>query len=80
MPKNRFYEDMKNAKEEREVENVYNQGINLYFLKEDNETISHPFKCDGLVEYKDFLKLIIEYKYKHNLHNNVDKAKVINKG
>ena len=31
MSKSKFYDKIKCTKEEREVEDVYNEGINLYF-------------------------------------------------
>ena len=34
MSKSKFYDKIVVAKEEREVEDVYNEGISLYFLKE----------------------------------------------
>ena len=59
-------EALKIAKIEREVEDIYNNGLTFYFLK-DNETISHLYNCDGLITKKldngKFLKLIIEYKF-----------------
>ncbi len=76
MSKSKFYDKIKCTKEEREVEDVYNEGINLYFLKEGG-TITHPYKCDGLVDKDLFLRLIIEYKYNEDLHNNVSRAKVL---
>ena len=72
----KFYNKIQLAKEEREVEDVYNEGITLYFLKDD-ETIEHPHKCDGLVDKGLFLRLLIEYKYDEDLHNPVSRAKVL---
>jgi len=76
MPKSKFYEKIRYAREEREVEDVYNEGINLYFLKNEG-IIEHPYKCDGLVDKEMFLRLIIEYKYDEELHNSVARAKVL---
>ena len=59
MSKSKFYDKIVVAKEEREVEDVYNEGISLYFLKEDGGTITHLYKCDGMVDYKNFLRLTI---------------------
>ena len=73
----KFYNKIKTSKEEREVEDVYNEGISLYFLKEDGGTITHPYKCDGMVDYKNFLRLIIEYKFNEELHNPISRAKVL---
>ncbi len=77
MSKSKFYDKIVVAKEEREVEDVYNEGISLYFLKEDGGTITHPYKCDGMVDYKNFLRLIIEYKFNEELHNPISRAKVL---
>jgi hypothetical protein len=44
----KFFEQIKSAVIEREVEDVYNKGISLYFV----EDIKHPFACDGLIETK----------------------------
>ena len=49
MARSKFYEKIKTAKIEREVEDVYNTGITLYFKGVD---ITHPFGCDGLVDTK----------------------------
>lgn len=76
MSKSKFFDKIALAKEEREVEEVYNEGITLYFLKNEG-TISHPYKCDGLVDQGLFLRLIIEYKYNEELHNPVSRAKVL---
>lgn len=76
MSKSKFFDKIVLAKEEREVEDVYNEGISLYFLKNEG-TISHPYKCDGLVDQDLFLRLIIEYKYNEELHNPVSRAKVL---
>ncbi len=77
MSKSKFFDKIKHAKEEREVENVYNEGISLYFLKEDDCVITHPYKCDGLVDWGLFLRLIIEYKFNEELHNPTSRAKVL---
>ena len=78
MAKSKFYEEIKNALIEREVEDVYNKGINLYF---PNVAITHPFACDGLVETTTenhkILKLIIEYKLDEMMKSSVSRAKVL---
>jgi len=77
MSKSKFYNEIKPAKIEREVEDVYNKGLALYF---DNATITHPFACDGLIDTKEqgrLLKLIMEYKYDKDLKNAVSRACVI---
>ena len=80
----RFYEEIKNAKIEREVEDVYNKGIELYYTKGTNLQIEHPHACDGCLEKviernneKKILKLLIEYKYDEELQNDVSRAKVL---
>jgi len=73
----KFFEQIKSAVIEREVEDVYNKGISLYFT----EDIKHPFACDGLIDTKTesgkMLKLIIEYKMDEMLTSKVVRAKVI---
>jgi len=71
----KFFNEIKNAKIEREVEDVYNKGISMYFLKDDG-FIEHPFACDGLL-IQGFLKLLIEYKFNEELQNPVSRAKVL---
>lgn len=77
MSKSKFYNEIKCAAIEREVEDVYNKGLALYF---GNTTITHPFACDGLIDTKEqgkLLKLITEYKYDKDLKNAVSRACVI---
>ena len=81
MSKSKFYDKIVLAKEEREVEDVYNEGLTKY-LCPNEEVITHPYKCDGLLEMRDLslkesLKLIIEYKFDEDLHNAVGRAKVL---
>lgn len=77
MGKSKFYEQIKTAVIERQVEDVYNKDINLYF----GGKITNPFACDGFVDTKTdngkMLKLIIEYKLDEELNNNVARAKVL---
>lgn len=74
----KFLREIKSALIEREVEDVYNKGINMYF---PNVNIEHPFGCDGLIttktEKNKLLKLIIEYKFEEELSSSVARAKVI---
>lgn len=68
---------MKEAKIEREVEDIYNQQITFFF---DNPTITHPFECDGLIDTKidgRMLKLIMEYKYDRDFKSRTARAGVI---
>ena len=79
MAKSKFYEKMKDAIIERQVEDVYNEGINLYFPTDKG--IEYPFACDGFVDTKTdngkVLKLIIEYKFNEIMTNSVARAKVL---
>lgn len=78
MRKSKFFEQIKASVIEREVEDVYNKGISLYFPK---ASITHPFACDGFLDTKTDngkrLKLIIEYKLDEVLTSRVARAKVI---
>ena len=78
MARSKFYEKIKTAKIEREVEDVYNAGISLYFKGVD---ITHPFECDGLIDTKTatgkLLKLIIEYKFDEEMKKTTSRAKVV---
>ena len=72
-----IYASMKEAKIEREVEDIYNQQITFFF---DNPTITHPFECDGLIDTKidgRMLKLIMEYKYDRDFKSRTARAGVI---
>lgn len=78
MSKSKFYDLIKNSTIEKDVENVYTQGINLYF---PNVQVEHPFACDGFVDTKNdkgkLLKLIIEYKFEEDFTSKTIRAKVI---
>ena len=78
MSKSKFYDLIKNATIEKDVENVYTQGINLYF---PNVQVEHPFACDGFIDTKNnkgkILKLIIEYKFEEDFSSKTVRAKVI---
>ncbi len=78
MARSKFYEKIKTATIEREVEDVYNTGITMYFKGSD---ITHPFECDGLIDTKTstgkLLKLIIEYKFDEELKKSTSRAKVV---
>lgn len=68
---------MKEAKIEREVEDIYNQQITFFF---ENPTITHPFECDGFIDTKvdgKMLKLIMEYKYDRDFKSRTARANVI---
>lgn len=74
----KFFEQIKTSVIEREVEDVYNKGINLYF---PGVNITHEFACDGLINTKTekgkLLKMLIEYKLDEILKNKVSRAKVL---
>ena len=78
MSKSKFYDLIKNATIEKDVENVYTQGINMYF---PNVQVEHPFACDGFIDTKNnkgkILKLIIEYKFEEDFSSKTVRAKVI---
>lgn len=78
MATSKFYELIKGATLEKDVEHVYTTGINLYF---PNVVVEHPFACDGLIDTKTnngkLLKLIIEYKIDEQFNSKVIRAKVI---
>ena len=78
MARSRFFEEIKNAVIERQVEDVYNKGLGIYF---NNSPISYPYACDGFIECKTDnskdLKLLIEYKFDKNFESALDRAKVI---
>lgn len=70
---------LKVCKIEREVEDVYNQGLSFYFA--DTE-IKHPFACDGFINTtlkpsNKILKLIIEYKFNDDMKQKVIIAKLL---
>ena len=78
MAKSKFYNEIINATIERQVEDVYNKGLGIYFK---NTPISYPFACDGYMECKTDndkdLRLLIEYKFDRNFNSAMDRAKVI---
>lgn len=79
MSKSRFYDQMKLALVEREVEDVYNRGVSFYF---DDVAITHPHDCDGYLEtrvgeQKKMLRLIIEYKFDEEFSRRVARARVL---
>lgn len=74
---------MADATIERQVEDVYNEGISFYFNEEDGSPlkIKYPYSCDGLIETKTehgkMLKLLMEFKFDYDFSNKVARAKVI---
>ena len=72
------YDKVKTCRIEREVEDVYNEGIAFYF---SGTEIKHPFDCDGYISTKigsgDLLKMIIEYKYNEDMKQKTVIAKIL---
>lgn len=72
------FDRMKSCKIEREVEDIYNEGISFYFSGAD---IKHPFECDGFLSTSigrgNVLKMIIEYKYNEDMKQKSAIAKVL---
>ena len=72
------YDKIKACRIEREVEDVYNEGIAFYF---SGTEIKHPFDCDGYISTKvgsgDLLKMIIEYKYNEDMKQKTVIAKIL---
>jgi hypothetical protein len=73
MKKNIFFEEIREAKLEREVELVYKKELNYYY---PDVIISNPYGCDGLVE-KGKLRLIMELKYSEDFADKSVQCKVI---
>lgn len=71
--KQQHLQTLKSAQAEREVEQVYNEEIRLYFP--DCE-IMHPYKCDGYIEDSS-IRLLIEYKLDELFDNRIVRGKVI---
>ena len=72
------FDRMKSCKIEREVEDIYNEGIAFYFSGVD---IKHPYECDGFISTSigrgNLLKMIIEYKYNEDMKQKSAIAKVL---
>ena len=83
MSRSKFYDRIKASTIERQVEDVYNEGIAFYFKEEDGSPLkfTYPYACDGLIETKTnnnkMLKLLMEYKFNYDFTNRVARAKVI---
>lgn len=83
MSRSKFYDKIKSSTIERQVEDVYNEGIAFYFKEEDGSPLkfTYPYSCDGLIETKTsknkLLKLLMEYKFDYDFTNRVARAKVI---
>lgn len=77
MARSKFFDEIKTATIERQVEDVYNKGITMYFIKDNNISLEYPYGCDGVLTVDMFLKLLIEYKYNEELLNPVSRAKIL---
>ena len=49
MANSKFFELIKDARIEKDVEHVYTTGINMYF---PDTVIEHPFACDSFIDTK----------------------------
>lgn len=78
MARSKFFNEISGASIERQVEDVYNKGLSIYFK---DSPISYPFNCDGYLEYKTDsgkdLRLLVEFKYDKNFESSLDRARVI---
>ncbi len=77
MTRSKFFDEIKTATIERQVEDVYNKGITMYFIKDNNISLEYPYGCDGVLTVDLLLKLLIEYKYNEELLNPVSRAKIL---
>lgn len=77
MSRSKFFDEIRTVTIERQVEDVYNKGITMYFIKDKNISLEYPYGCDGVLTVDMFLKLLIEYKYNEELINPVSRAKVL---
>lgn len=73
--KSKFYEEIKGATLERQVEDVYMKGLKTYFKGE----VTFPYGCDGYLEEgkKNTLRLLSEFKFDYNLNSSMERAKVL---
>lgn len=77
MTNKEFIEKLMTCREERKVEDTYNEMLLSSF---PNINIQYPHNCDGCFEIENEnkkLKCILEYKYDYNLKEKTDKCKVI---
>ncbi|MDU4939436.1 MAG: hypothetical protein E6X34_13355 [Clostridium sp.] len=77
----KFYTLIKQAKDEKSIEKVYENEIEKYFK---NTFITHPYECDGYAEQSIMydeqvrvLRLIMEFKYGKNFNIAFDRATVL---
>ena len=74
----KLYNKLKVCKIEREVEDVYNEGLSFYF---SNIDIQHTCSCDGFLKTTtgngSMLKMIIEYKFNDDMKQKAVIAKIL---
>lgn len=77
----KFYNQIKNATIEKEVEIVYKNALEKAF---SNSRITHPYGCDGYIEqdviYDETtktLRIIMEFKCNKDLNDKLEQSKVI---
>lgn len=77
----KFYNKLKNAEDEKEVERAYKNEVEKYFK---NSVIGNPYSCDGYLEeeiYYDLgskvLRLIMEFKKDKDFRKAISRAKVL---
>lgn len=77
----RFYNQIKDATVEKQVEYVYKKDINTYFK---GSTIEYPYSCDGYINTKvtydktsKILRLIMEFKLDEKLSAKINRYKVL---
>jgi hypothetical protein len=78
---NRLFDDIKNAKVEKEVEDVYKEALGIYFT--DNP-IRYDYGCDGYLvsnmvynNKTKVLRLIMEFKQDEDFSTKINQAKVL---
>lgn len=77
--KSKFYEEIKGATLERQVEDVYMKGLKAYF----NGEVTFPYGCDGYLDSyleegkENTLRLLAEFKYDYDLNSSMERAKVL---
>lgn len=78
---NRLFDDIKNSKIEKEVEDVYKGALESYFT--DN-SIRYDYGCDGYlvsnIVYNNktkVLRLIMEFKHDEDFSSKINQAKVL---
>lgn len=78
MSKSKFYDRIRTATVEKDVEETYNQGLKLYFK---NVEIQHSHECDSFIDTvtdaNKRLGLLVEYKFDEKLNVPAARAKVL---